>query len=94
MVSIRQALQYVADNPEFDPEETLEMKTWEHIGHALFEIANSPNVNVRGSQKKASQAQRIILNRLVGTRRAGSHPVAREREGITFHDLTAGALDV
>ena len=91
-VSIREALQAVADNPEptLDPIDT---KVHELVGRALFEIANNPNSRQRGSMARATRAQKLILNRLVGLRRPGSHPAGRKDDSIDFVDLTVGVLE-
>ena len=92
-VGVRQALQYVADHPVAATDVQLELPAHEMVARTLFEIANNPNTKVRGSLSRAHKAQKLIANRLVGTRRPGSHPVARERQGLRFADLTLGALE-
>lgn len=91
--TIAQALKYVADHPEQETDVTLDMYTWELVARVLFDIANTPNAKVRGSMARATKAQRIIFNRLVGTRRAGTHPAARSTEELEFADLTMGVLE-
>ena len=93
MVSIREALQQVADSPLPATDDTLEVKVHELVARTLFDIANNPDSKVRGSLGRASRAQRIILNRHDGLRRPGTHPAAREAEGLDFVDLTAGVLE-
>lgn len=92
-VTIPQALQYVADHPVPATDAPIEMPVWELVSRALFQIANSPDAKVAGSMTRATAAQKIIFNRLVGLRRPGSHPAARKAEGIDFVDLTAGAVE-
>lgn len=92
-VTVRQALSYVSSHPEFDPDESLEVKAWEHIARTLFDIANTPNQKIRGSVSQATRAQKLILNRMVGTRRAGTHPAVREKTGVSFVDLTSVELE-
>ena len=91
-VSIRQALQHVADHPEPATDVTLDLKVHELVARSLFDIANNPDAKVRGSMTRATRAQRLILNRLDGLRRPGSHPAARKSEELHFVDLTAGVL--
>lgn len=91
-VSIRQALQYVADHPEPSTDITLDIKTHELVARALFDIANNPDAKVRGSMARATKAQKLIFDRLVGTRKPGTHPAARETAGLDFVDLTQGVL--
>ena len=93
-VTVRQALQAVADHPEPDTDVLLDVRVHELIARTLFDIANSPNPKVRGSVARATRAQKIILNRLVGTRRPGSHPAARSGGDLEMVDLTIGVLDV
>ena len=92
-VSIRDAIRLVADNPEPATDIVLDVKVHELVARTLFDIANNPDSKVRGSLGRASRAQRIILNRHDGLRRPGTHPAAREAEGLDFVDLTAGVLE-
>ena len=91
-MSIPEALQYVADHPDDVVAEPLEAPVWKLVSQTLFIIANSPSRTKRGSLLRATRAQKIIFNRLVGTRRPGSHPVAAKSGAIEFLDLTAGEL--
>ena len=90
--TIREALKYVANHPE--PElPPVEMPVWEHVSRALYEIANNPNPKVRGAMAKATRAQSLILDRVVGKRRAGTAPKRQSQEGLIFRDLTEGAIE-
>lgn len=91
--SVRDALKYVADNPQWPAIPPLDMPVWEIVARNLYDIANSPDTRVVGSMAKATRAQKIILNRSTGTRRAGTHPAQRVNQGITFTDLTKGAIN-
>jgi hypothetical protein len=91
--TIQQALQHVADHPRMATDVTIDVPVHELVARALFEIANSPDEGVRGSMTKATKAQRLILDRMVGTRRPGSHPAARKNDSIDFVDLTEGVLE-
>ena len=93
MVNIREALQQVADNPEPATDDALEVKVYELVARTLFDIANFPDPKVRGSVRRSTRAQRIIMDRLVGVRKTGTHPVARASAGIEFVDLTQGVLE-
>jgi len=84
VVTIRQALQQVADYPV--------MVVYELVSRTLYDIANRPDANVRGSMGRANKARKLILDRLVGKRRAGSHPATGEVDQIDFIDLTGGEL--
>ena len=87
-VTIRQALQNVADRPELGTDEIVQIHTHELVCRSLFEIANRPDASVRGSMARANKARKLILDRLVGKRRAGSHPATRVQVPIEFVDLT------
>lgn len=90
--SVRAALQYVVDNPELR-QAPIDTPMWELIARTLFDIANNPDASKRGAMRAATNAQKMIADRLVGTRRPGTHPaVARERQ-VEFRDLTAGAIE-
>lgn len=88
-VSIRQALQNVADNPVLATDEIVNVHVHELVARALYEIANRPDASQRGSMTRANKARKMILDRLVGKRRAGSHPATRTQVPIEFEDLTA-----
>lgn len=89
---VREALKYVADHPTPSTDAPIDTPVWELIGRTLFEVANTPDAKVRGSLARATKAQKMISDRLVGTRRPGTHPVVRRETGINFVDLTAGEV--
>lgn len=91
-VSVRQAMQAVADYPNMIDDDIIQHPVHELVCRALFEIANTPDQSVRGSLSRSNTAREMILNRMVGKRRAGSHPATRTTEQIEFVDLTAGAI--
>lgn len=62
------------------------------IADTLFRIANSPDPKKRGSIRKATQAQKMILDRMVGKRLPGSNPAARKAVEINFVDLTVASI--
>lgn len=86
--TIRQALQNVADNPVMETDEIINVHVHELVARALFEISNRPDAAVRGSMARANKARKMILDRLVGKRRAGSHPATKVELPIEFEDLT------
>jgi hypothetical protein len=89
-VTVQQALQYVADNPRLATDEVTQVPVWELVSRSLYEVANNPDTNARGSFARANKARKMIMDRLVGKRRAGSHPATRQEVPIEFHDLTTG----
>ena len=84
--TVKQALEYVAGRPD-DPLD-LNAPVYAHVAQALFDIANKPDPKVRGAMARASRAQKIIFDRLVGLRRAGTHPAAAKDDTIEYRDLT------
>ena len=88
---IPEALQYVADNPN-PRRDPIDSPVWELVCRALYELANSPDPKVRGSMGRATAAQRIILDRLVGRRRPGSNPAAGAGETLEFGAVTVGII--
>lgn len=90
--SVQDALQYVADHPMPSTDAPIDMPIWELISRKVFEIANTPDQRVRGSMVRATKAQKILLDRLVGRRRPGTHPAQVNSEEIDFVDLTMGVL--
>jgi hypothetical protein len=91
-VTVRQALQYVADYPRMLNDEVIQVPAYELIARTLFDISNKPDANVRGSMTRANRARKMILDRLVGKRRAGSHPATRTPVTVDFVDLTGKEL--
>lgn len=91
-VSVRQALQAVADHPIVTTDEMIQLPVHELVSRALFEIANNPDQSVRGSMSRANKARKMIFDRLVGKRRPGTAPAAKTTTTIEFVDLTAGAI--
>jgi hypothetical protein len=92
-ITIRAALQNVADNPKLLTDELIQLPVHELVCRNLFEIANRPDAGQRGSLARANKARKMILDRLVGKRRAGSHPATRTEVSIDFVDLTGGELE-
>lgn len=89
---VRDALETVAARPPRPVDPTVDTPIWDLIASSLFYIANSPDKKVRGSMARATKAQKIILDRMVGRRRPGTHPAQASSEKIDFVDLTAGVL--
>lgn len=87
-VTIRQALQRVADYPEPNTDVYLQLPAHELICRTLFQIANRPDPSVRGSMTRANTARKIILDRLGGRRRSGTRPVSSLAAELDFIDLT------
>lgn len=90
--TVRQALQYVADYPVPVTDDQLVMPTHELIARTLFDIANKPNVTERGSMTRANRARKMIMDRMVGRRRAGTPPMKGSVEHLTIRDLTGKEL--
>ena len=93
-VTIQQALTKVSEKWEAARDmDIIGTPVYELIGFTLFDIANSGDVRVRGSIRRSTRAQKIIMNRMVGLRRPGSRPVTRENDGLEFVDLTVGVIE-
>ena len=93
-VTIQQALTRVSEKWEAARDmDIIGTPVYELIGFTLFDIANSGDVRVRGSIRRSTRAQKIIMNRMVGLRRPGSRPVTRENDGLEFVDLTVGVIE-
>lgn len=92
-VTIRQALQNVADYPQPIDDVVLTKPVHELVCRTLFDIANNPDGAERGAMKRANTARKMIFDRLVGKRRAGSHPATRQEVQLDFVDLTGGQLE-
>lgn len=92
IVTIRQALQNVADYPQLMTDELIQVPVHELVARALFEIANRPDANERGSMARANKARKMIMDRMVGKRRPGSHPATKNTVSVDFVDLTGREL--
>ena len=88
ITTIQEAMQAVADHPEMRTDNLLTVKVHELVCRSLFEIANQPDANKRGSMARANVARQMIFTRMVGRRRAGSHPAMRTNVELQFQDLT------
>jgi hypothetical protein len=93
IVTIAQALQHVADNPSLKTDVLLNVPTHELVSRSLFEIANGAQLSERGSLNRANIARNMIFNRLVGRRRAGSHPATQTKVELEFVNLTGEELE-
>jgi len=93
--TVRQALLAVEDSPDW-PNDSMqarfEMPVHEMVARNLFDIANHPDVKNQASMNRSLRAQKIILDRLTGTRRMGTHPAVRNQKQVKIVDLTAGSL--
>ena len=93
-VTIQQALTRVSEKWESARDmDMIGTPVYELIGFTLFDIANSGDVRVRGSIRRSTRAQKIIMKRMVGLRRPGSRPITRENDGLEFVDLTMGVIE-
>ena len=90
--SIRQALQRVASG-KISTDAPIEAPVHELVSLALLDIANHPDPKVRGTMRRATRAQRIILDRMVGKRLPGSNPAAKKNVEINFVDLTVSEIE-
>lgn len=91
--TVREALAYVTAHPEWSTAAPVDAPVWEHVARALFDISLSGDMRVVGSMNRATRAQKIILDRTTGTRRAGTHPAQRSKVQIQFQDMTGGEID-
>lgn len=92
LVTIRQAMQMVADKPEITTDDLISLPAHELVVRTLFEIANNATSTERGAAARANAARGMIFNRLVGRRRPGSHPATKKKLDIEFQDLTGGEI--
>ena len=93
-VTIQQALTRVSEKWESARDmDMIGTPVYELIGFTLFDIANSGDTRIRGSIRRSTRAQKIIMNRMVGLRRPGSRPITRENDGLEFVDLTMGVIE-
>lgn len=90
--TVREALQYVADYPVPVNDDVVTMHTGELIARTLYDIANKPDANVRGSMSRANKARRLIMNYLAGRRRTGTKPFQKQVVTLRMNDLTGGEI--
>lgn len=92
VVTIRQALQHVVDNPVLGTDDLISLPAHELVSRTLFEIANGAQISERGSMTRANVARNMIFTRLVGRRRPGSHPATEKKVELEFVDLIGAEL--
>lgn len=92
-ITIRQSLQHVVDNPVLKTDDLLGLPAHELVSRTLFEIANGAQISERGSMTRANVARNMIFNRLVGRRRAGTHPATHQKVELEFVDLIGAELE-
>jgi hypothetical protein len=90
--TVREALQHVADYPVPIDDEVITTQTGEPIARTLYDIANKPDANVRGSMARANKARRLIMNYLAGRRRVGTAPHQKQVVTLKMTDLTGGEI--
>ena len=90
--TVRQALQRVAAG-KISSEAPIEAPVHELVSMALFDIANHPDPKKPGTMRRATRAQKIILDRMVGKRLPGSNPAAKKNAEINFVDLTVSEIE-
>jgi hypothetical protein len=90
--TVREALQHVADYPVPVDDDVITMHTGELIARTLYDIANKPDANVRGSLPRANRARKLIMNYLAGRRRAGTQPHVKTVVTLQMNDLTGGEV--
>ena len=89
--TVRQALHAVENSPDWPDDSVrarMDMPVHEMIARNLFDIANHPDPKNGASMARALRAQKIILDRLTGTRRTGTHPAVRNQKQVQMVDLT------
>uniref|UniRef100_A0AAU8EGM6 Terminase small subunit n=1 Tax=Microbacterium phage RicoCaldo TaxID=3230836 RepID=A0AAU8EGM6_9CAUD len=94
--TVRQALQAVEDSPDWPNdsfEARIEMPVHEMVARNLFDIANHPDPKNQASVNRSLRAQKIILDRLTGTRRMGTHPAVRNQKRVRILDMTQVGSD-
>lgn len=90
--TVREALQHVADYPQPVDDDVIMQHTGELIARTLFDIANKPDANVKGSLPRANKARKMIMDRLAGRRRAGTAPHQKTVVQLQMQDLTGGGM--
>lgn len=89
--SVKEALEYVSRHPSptTDP---INMPVWELIARQLYETAHQAG-GTRTQIKSTAAAQKMILDRVVGKRRTGTHPAVRKEEKVLLADFTQQRSD-
>ena len=93
MVTISEALKMYTKG-KYANVDPIDQPVHQLIADTLFRIANQPNTKKRGSLRRATNAQKLILDRMVGKRLPGTNPAAVKDTAIDFVDLTvSGEID-
>jgi len=94
--TIKQALQYVQQNPGWPSDritDRMDMPAWEMMSRNIFDMASIRPSN-RTEMNMATRAQKILLDRLGGTRRMGTNPAVRKDKALQIVDLTQYSAEV
>ena len=91
--TIKEALEYVPKHSEWSGGTRVDSPVWESVARTLFDTANNPDSRVVGAVNRSIRAQKLILNRTTGLRRAGTHPAQRAKVQLNMIDLTGGGLN-
>ena len=84
--SVKEALDYVARHP-VPAEQPIQMPVWELVARQLFDAAHIVGGTPK-QLKRTSQAQKILLDRMVGRRRPGTHPAQVKADVLKVADFT------
>jgi hypothetical protein len=93
VITIRQALQSVVNNPVMKTDEMIDKPIHELVCRTLFELANGVSSTDKRSMARANVARKMIFDRLVGRRGIGTPPATDERVEVEFANLIGGELD-
>ena len=85
--SVKEALEYVARHPTPPAIPPLAMPIWELVARQLFEAAGHIGGN-KNQMKVTNAASKIILDRVVGRRKTGTHPAVAQKQQVTIADFT------
>jgi len=85
-VTIKQALERAARMKIDENTDMLALPVCDLVALTLYETANNPGRDDRGASR-ANFARRMIFDRMVGTRRTGSHPAVRAANALEIKDL-------
>ncbi len=84
--TVKGALEWVAKHP-MPPPAPIEAPIWELVARQLFQSANQVG-GTRQEMKATNAASKIIFDRMVGKRKAGTHPAMVTKQKIDIVDFT------
>lgn len=85
--TVTEALEYVSRHPDWPNKDFKDIPVWEIVARNLFKFSLDADTRVIGAVARSTRAQRIIMDRLTGTRQTGTSPAVYKANSLQIKDL-------